>query len=214
MSVQGTKPQHKYNQGSRISPIKKEPNFKKGYHIWHLRSLFFKARESLRADPWANLSGQFMGFQNKFLSMFLDPKQNKRWTIYKRAGGYHNICLTTGCSWIKHACSPPPMSFGWISEESHTWEGSFQLSICICLWANKWVMSHQLGEIEMLDIRSDAGGLQIERDLKLPFVLYFMNEYNILSSFIEWQMSLFSEGTWGDLTVIFRKSSLVVLLQN
>lgn len=75
-------------------------------------------------------------------------------------------------------------------------------------------MSHQLGEIEMLDIRSDTGGLQIERDLKLPFVLYFMNEYNILSSFIEWQMSLFSEGTWGDLTVIFRKSSLVVLLQN
>lgn len=46
-------------------------------------------------------------------------------------------------------------------------------------------MSHQLGEIEMLDIRSDAGGLQIERDLKLPFVLYFMNEYNILSNFIE-----------------------------
>ena len=47
------------------------------------------------------------------------------------------------------------------------------------------MIGYTLGEIEMLTLDQVTGDLEIERGLKPSLALHFMNEYSILSSFIQ-----------------------------
>lgn len=129
-------------------------------------------------------------------------KQNQAREILKKPGGCLNTHHANSCTGIKYA--PASLSrWFWMdfNRNPHFW-GIPCLLLCYCLWASKWMMVYKLGEIEMSTLDQITGDLEIERGLKPSFALHFMNEYGILSSFIQWQMSLFSEGTWGDLTLI------------
>lgn len=159
----------------------------------------------LRAEPWAHLVVPFSSCCNKLWSMFPGMKENEEGHSSKKPGGCRNTRHTTGCSWIKHAL---PLLSMWLWMDFHKISHFTHVrKFLICLYVTAYESVNEWYGINLVKQRCETldqitGDLEIERGLKPSFALHFVNEYGILSRFIRWQMSLFFEGTWGDLILV------------